>query len=349
MIQEYYLRAILNGTLSSSMEKNFVLECHELVLGFLELKWRQGALYAGQKPSHLRDIAWDCLALAFESKDLSPMLKFRENLLAVLDDANQSTYEDLLIATRRILFQVVNDELFNHYRDTDPALTKLIRGIKAAAKNDPDVSIITRGNKKFVCFCAADKHAPYEEVSPELFQIRLNSRAASQSNATILFLIQLSKEILNWDRDTNIVISLYTLATCYKEFYAIRSFKEDENQESENLLLSEELSYFIDMALNELQSDVGQRYSDTGKINSTEWKYFIHVIKEVLNDQYGSEGSPKKSYFDYMSAVVPDLDRDTYSLMYRSQLEYLLRLCREKLVNLIKKEIRSREGRPVQD
>jgi hypothetical protein len=53
MIQEYYLRAILNGTLNKSMEKSFVLECHELVLAFLELKWRQGALYAGQKPNHL--------------------------------------------------------------------------------------------------------------------------------------------------------------------------------------------------------------------------------------------------------------------------------------------------------
>jgi hypothetical protein len=62
MIQEYYLRALLNGTLSSEMEKNFVLECHELVLGFLELKWRQGALYGGQKPNHLYSL---CVAIKY--------------------------------------------------------------------------------------------------------------------------------------------------------------------------------------------------------------------------------------------------------------------------------------------
>jgi hypothetical protein len=348
MIQEYYLRALLNGTLSSEMEKNFVLECHELVLGFLELKWRQGALYGGQKPNHLRDLAWDCLALAFESKDLSPMLKFRENLISVLDNPLETTHEDLLIATRRILFQVVNDELFNHYKDTDPALTKLIRGIKATIKNDPDVSVITRGNKKFVCFCASDKHAPFEEVSPELFQIRLNSRAAAQSNATILFLMQLSKDILNWDRESNIIISLYTLASCFKEFYALRSFNEDETYEADTLLLSDELTFFIEMAINELQQHVGKRYLDSGKITHHEWTAFISVIREILIDQYGSEGSIKKSYFEYMSAVIPELNRDNYQLLYRSQLEYLLRLCRERMINLVKKEIRYKEGRPVQ-
>jgi len=345
MIQEFYLRAVLNGTLTASMEKSFVLECHELVLGFLELKWRQGALYAGQKPNHLRDLAWDCLALAFESKDLSPMQKFRENLISVLDNPLETTHEDLLIATRRILFQVVNDELFNHYKDTDPALTKLIRGIKAAVKNDPDVSIITRGNKKFVCFCAADKHAPFDEVSPELFQIRLNSRAASQSNATILFLMQLSKDILNWDQQSHVIVSLYTLATCFKEYYALRSFNEVEHHEADTLLLTEELTYFIEIAINELQQDVGKRYLDSGKITHLDWTCFIQVIREILIDQYGSAGSLKKSYFEYMSAVIPDLNRDNYHLLYRSQLEYLLRLCRERLINLIKKEIRYKEGR----
>ena len=329
------------------MEKSFVLECHELVLGFLELKWRQGALYAGHKPNHLRDLAWDCLALAFESKDLSPMLKFREYLISILENHENASYEELLIATRRILFQVVNDELFNHYKETDPALTKLIRGIKATIKNDPDVSIITRGNKKFVCFCAADKHAPFDEVSPELFQIRLNSRAASQRNATVLFLMQLSKDILNWDQKSNVIISLYTLASCFKEFYALRSFNEVEHHEADTLLLSEELTFFIEMAVNDLQQHVGKRYLDSGKITHLEWAYFINVIREILIDQYGSEGSIKKSYFEYMSAEIPELNRDSYHLLYRSQLEYLLRLCRERLINLIKKEIRYKEGRNV--
>jgi len=347
MIQEYYLRAVLNGTLTESMEKSFVLECHELVLGFLELKWRQGALYAGQKPNHLRDLAWDSLALAFESKDLSPMLKFREHLFSILENPEQASYEELLIATRRILFQVVNDELFNHYKDTDPALTKLIRGIKAAIKNDPDVSIIARGNKKFVCFCATDKHAPFNEVSPELFQIRLNSRAASQTNATILFLMQLSKDVLNWDKESHVIISLHTLATCFKEFYALRSFNEIELHESDSILLSEELIYFIQIAINDLQEDVGKRYLDSGKITQLDWAFFVEVIREILIDQYGSEGSIKKSYFEYMSAVIPGLNRDSYQLLYRSQLEYLLRLCRERLINLIKKEIRFKEGRIV--
>jgi hypothetical protein len=55
MIQEHYLRAIINGSLNTSMQKNFVHECHELVMGFVELRFEKELRNGGEITNILQE------------------------------------------------------------------------------------------------------------------------------------------------------------------------------------------------------------------------------------------------------------------------------------------------------
>ncbi len=89
-------------------------------------------------------------------------------------DLNAVTEGELYSATRRLVFSKVNDNLFRLMRDYDPSLSKIIRNIKLAVNDCPNIQSVRKWNTPFLIFSDSPvKRTVTGWMPPEILQARL--------------------------------------------------------------------------------------------------------------------------------------------------------------------------------
>ena len=337
------LSGLLNDEISEHESTSLIHYAHSLARKYFESKNRLWILsrFSVETSS---DFAWDAIAQLFERDDLYIFSRLKENLNKLIVSNGQSSQVDLTIFFRKIIYQAVNDELFAHYRETDPTLSKIIRNIKDHIHSDKNFEIQKKGSRKFIQFNNLDpSQNDLIQIEPEILSIKLISKLNGITTLTTAVFLDQLKTILQEENNYAPFIEITNLALVIRGVLVLKNIILDEfsdtTSEIDHLITVDELQFFISQSRKYMDNRYKPKYVESGKISMELWDLYLKSIEELIQDTYGLETSVGISYFESLSHQIPSLEMSEYLINHKSQFEYLNSLFRNHFLHSIKKEI----------
>jgi hypothetical protein len=330
--------SVLSPDPSLECVREFVYLCKNLALSYLQTKVNRGKLDPKHFGIPLDDLALDCIAPLFERNDRGRFVE----LVSYYGKGNLPTFsgEELLGATRRLVFSKVNEELFRLYRENDPSLSNIIRNIKIALRFSRTVIPVMRNNEWWIQPISLIHAQDVLPVMPaELIEARLLSQLERRYD--LRHILQLVSAILEEQDLYQKRYPLVGIALVIRSLM-VRSLTLAESVESPGAEISpEEISRFIHTSIEKTRTAMKASYVGKGKVSEKTFEAYFDCVEEILDTEYVSDNGLDLSYFDVVRKRMSELSVEEYRCHHRAYLEYLVRLTRLNLLESIKGELQS--------
>ncbi len=336
---EKIIPSLLSSRPSDEDVKEFVYLCRNLAHAYLKTKVSRGKLDPAQFGIPLEDLALDCIAPLFGRNDRG---RFNELANYFGDQAHaKASREDLLGATRRLVFSKVSEELFRMYREHDPSLSNIIRNIKIALRFSREMIPVVQNNEQWI----QPLHAVHAQeglplMPPELIEARLTAYLDRRYDlphvlhciADVLGHQDLYQKRYPLIGGAIVIRSLMVRSLTFADSTVVHPDAE---------ISPEEVGQFIRASIQKTRTAMRSSYVARGKMSEKTFDIYFDCVKEILDAEYIPNDGSEVSYFDVLQKRLTRLDATEYRTQHRVYLEYLVRLTRLSLLESLKSELQS--------
>lgn len=334
---------LLHGRYDNKTISNVAKLCHTYAYSYLKLKVKQGALPLNQIDSNLEDLAWECIAELFARNNIGEFYI----LCTYFEDLPLNTDAQLRTHLRRLIFSKVNDGIFDHLRSFDSSMGKIIRNIKRVARESKHLTLKRRSGNLCVCYYhnapnqkhSENENAPSLKAAPEIIEAWM-SKHISKADMTGEHLDYIG-EFFELNSDYRPEINVVDIARIIRNSYV---YNNESDLYAEDSFPAGTFSLF---QLEECMEEVICSQKDTyynHYVNKKGFSLYLydslfHAIRDVLSANYIDHEKPQLSHYEFLKIYLPDIDRNTYRIEYRTYMEYLLKKCRSHFVEIIRNDI----------
>jgi len=327
--------SIVNGDANTREVNRLVAICHRMATRYITMKSNKASWYQHIQTEKINDLAWDSIAEIFRKDN-------EGKFICLIDyyrpyDLNALTEGELYSATRRLVFSKVNDNLFRMMRDYDPSLSKIIRNIKLAVKEAPQVQSVRKWNSTILVFSKyqISKFAT-GWMPPEILQARLMPKLTAKESLPEI--IQKISEIICSQSEYVHTYPLVPLSILIREAHVHIQYPAEMVVKPSTALLQDDVSRVISSSITYLKSGMRSHYVKTGKIDEQTFENYFAGIRDYYIDSYVFylEGIP---YFTYIKRYLPDLTYSIYRTYHRKYVEYLMRVSKSHIHQQLEKVI----------
>ncbi len=333
-----HIKEIISGavTSNSDSERELVQLCISIAEAYLRTKAKKHSFLINIASISIHDFAIDCVAELFDRRNQKLVVFEKwitENDLETLSNGK------LFIKVRRLVFSKVNDHIFNSYKDYDPSLSKIIRNIKRGVKGQFAEGLQISGDSKFISF-GSDKLAD-EEIPLEIFMMKISSRF-KEISSTIDALQQLRDIFESMNGEYLCRIHITGFALILREFYiAIQDEEVPRFISAETNFLSGELKSLILLSVQKTKKELYASYVLKNKLSDGDFSGYFMIAQQLLQSDYEDNEHSGKSFYEHFIVFFPTIVKDEYRSSHRKFLEYFVKLSKENLIRLLKREYNS--------
>ncbi len=336
-MQDMY--AVLSDVLSERPTRKkvepLVTQCHHISRSYLYLKKRRGHLPGYLLRYGFDDLALDSIADLFERDEsgrFSILRRYFEGR-----NWRSCSHERLMSLTRRLVFSHVNNYLFEVHRQHDPTLSKIIRGLKRAARGHEEVALSRRGGRLWI---KLEEHPAEDAPSmpPEVMEQYLAevlSEATDLQMALSGIVVQLGRQQL-YER----AYSVSQLAMLIRTLIGHQLRGEGVGRtftppKKEPLIPEPYVQGSIEVAVDATHDRLYDTYVDDQMDEST-YDSVIAAARRILLCQYTTTTTGPISHMEAYRSHVRDVSYESYRSEHRGVLEYVVRVARSELVQRLR-------------
>lgn len=307
---------------SQSLLNKVIERCHKIAIKYLQLKHIQINKFLISQEITVQELATDCIANLFIKENQS-------ELFAIQTRFNKwqppiITEEDCIYFLNKIVAGRVEQHIYLMLKNENPFFSKILESINYLIRQQHLFKLQYLGKTYIVK--AEDEHFEKHFISTEEFD--------KLSGSLFLNKTELLESIFNYlenETDFNAAIPLNDLVNKLKHLnfsdYLADEFVTDEYRKVEiDEILASGYIYTIENILN--------KYVDKSKLNDTEKKAFALALKDMANDL--GDGGVNIGLYNYLSPYIKDLDEIYFYEHYHNMLEYLFKVMRNKIGEIIK-------------
>jgi hypothetical protein len=320
----------------ASAVRQVVRICHSLAISYLRQKAGARRFDSNFFGMSIDDLAMDCIANMFERDDRGNFVRIRSYFKGI--EIENDTEEQLLIHLRRLVFTIVNDELFRIYRAQDPSLSHIIRNIKTSLKYIPEV-IAERADGDVWLYL--ENETPEEAERPiipyEFLRLHLYARFSATMSLTAILMEIIT--IINEQDHYRKRYPITAIALLVRSLLATKVESGLVEYPSDETLRSDEIRGFLHECVEEVRNRMHDCYVPAGKVTEKQYDAYFRAIEDILVAQYVNNDGFDRSFYDYVRSYLRRLSVSEYRRTHRSYFEYLVKLSRKELLKKISQEI----------
>ena len=307
--------------------------CRKIALVHLRRKIGNGHLSLDFFHTTLDDLALDTIADLFNRDEQGEFVQLQAYYEGL--SIEESSEENLLTHTRRLVCSRVNQNLFRMYQEIDPSLGKILRNVKLAVDALQNFVVVERFNEQSIVpsMCETLEHLP--RIDRADLDQEMQSRACGSESVPSL-LAKLS-QYLREQSERSRIVSLMEVAIAFRSVYSSKRDGDLENPNLDGHLVENEARSIIECVCRKTKDELQERYVGKQKVEAGVFENYFEVIQRLLVSQIVSRDGEGGSLFESLRSFVPGLAREEYNKQHRSKLEYLARLTRRKVVEQLKK------------
>jgi hypothetical protein len=329
------LLRLREGKISISEMTELVYLCRSVIDAYLNSTRRSITRLCLTQGLTITDLSYDCIAEIFARNEQNKFPQI-ENFTGVLrEPLDVIPDNDLFLAFKQFLICITDAQLARLYAQSDPAGAKIHRNIRDTVKN----SKLFRLERDFrglilrptIDFAEHLEQYPREELERALFD-RIDHQITTPDLLNIIYTILIEQHTYACS------IPLVDIVQIFKKVY-----HGDLNVENCSCdISSESLTQFeIDRVCSQIELSLKEKilltYLARGKVDRKEAEAMFDTFKDLLEDWCNSEES-QTSIFNYFKQYLP-VTEEQYESLYRSKMEYLLKIAREEFRIRLMKEL----------
>lgn len=308
--------------------------CRQIAMTTLRAKVSAGVLKVDELHVELEDFAIDSVADLFE-RDNESFTKIR--LYFAGFPVEEASNEALLVHLRILIFACVRQNIYRFRKVVDPGLHKILRALHEALRTGHAFRIQEYFGDDYIAPLSCDilDHLPYIDHK----ELASSVRVPAECPKTIPMILTIVARFLRDQDRFSRRVPLLTLA------YAIRSiFAEDRNPVEEAVSQEYSLTPDVEVAIQEAAAYVKRRmhrkYVDKKGVGSETYDAYLVVIQLYLRQSFIGSHDVDRTLFQLLQSEVPNLALKDYRFAkHKQNLEYLLKLTRQRCVKLLRKRL----------
>jgi hypothetical protein len=312
----------------------FLRHCQRIAVAYLRRRSRLGRLRLELFDLTEEDLALDCLAELFRRDEGGAYVQLRSYAESVgwawLDDVEAE------IAVRRIVFSAVNEGLFRRYRESDPAVGRLIRTLKRHVKRQEALVLLRERSVLVVRLRGA---GPAEMARPQMPQELLEAylHGFVDARCTLPRTLAGLAELFRTHAEYSPRVALSDLALSIRSVLVRRgaaaSAALDESEHPyEERDLQEAIRQGVQGALAEVQEGMRPLYVERRGVSPDLYGAYFRAIQDILTEQFVEPGRPEASYRGTLNTYLGKLSSQEYRQKHQAVMEYLINLTKRQLL-----------------
>ncbi|MBN2090154.1 hypothetical protein JW964_11085 [candidate division KSB1 bacterium] len=364
------IHQICRGNFNHSELLEFISISQKIAVSYLkyqEITGKNISLDKRGSQSNLEDVAMDCIATLFMRDDNNQFLQLSKYFYDVLNSPSILDDETILIKLRGLVIKKTKQELSRIFRERDPEGAKILRNVRVALKNAPDLNsfremgrefvfsemlaqsadyqpeVVLMKNRHFVLSMNRMRTEPIEIQYPNLrrhlpvipdrilkqqFLILYSPRdPVSAIIRKMLMVVANYPEYQNY-LGLDVIVNL--IRSINKEMLHERFLSDAESESPMDRLRLQEIDQAITEAIIYIEKKIYQQYVYKNKIPSPKADIYLATITDYISDL--ASGKNTDSNFSYLCRHLPGLTQRQYRDEERSIFEYLVKLAKNKLI-----------------
>jgi hypothetical protein len=311
-----------------------VLVCQRMAAAYVRVKVMTTRFDPMRIGLSVEDFAFDAIAEMFRRDDTGRLTVFATAFGTLSAESQaQASMEHIL---RQMVFTAVNRQIFRSYRETDPSLAKLLRNIKNALRSHPTAAMAHLGGEWTIVprrSIPLLDHLPL--MTPELLAAELHALLSGPLD--LRELLSTVAAILSEQTEYSRKYPLMGAALLIRGVYT--RYRELEEEETLfDAMTDEELERFLRPALGNVLRSTGRKYIENGKVTEEELQIYARALFNLILDKVSGKEEEPRSLFELVVKYDPSMTKDEYLSRHRAILEYLLKLVRRELQELLQNE-----------
>jgi hypothetical protein len=309
-----------------------------MATAYLRMKVKGGRLDPDAFGVSVDDLALDCVADFFERDQGGRFIEIvryygKGNGLLL-------SQEELLGATRRLVFSKVNEGLFRLYKENDRSLSNTIRNVKNALRYSDTLFTVVRNNEIWIQPLGPD---PASEGLPLIPSELVEGRLLAQSNfrSSLRELMDIFAELLSEQEFYQRQFPLVGLALALRSMMVRTSVPPMEVTAESPDLTQEELRTFVQSSIDRTKASMKPSYVGKGKLSDERFNLYFDCIGEILEAEYVFNNGLDLCYYDILRNRLGTLSQVHYGNHHRVYLEYLAKLTRRNFLESIRNELQA--------
>jgi hypothetical protein len=288
----------------------------------------------------INDLAFDVIADLFARDNNGKFVEINK-YFKQFGDLSVISDDELFVGLRRLVFSATNVRFFKIYGELDTALSKIIRNLKITLKNHSSVKAIVHNEENFLAprhtenLCLALPSIPEEILSPEFYD-RVSSKSSLRDMLTAI------GDVLKEQNNYKKIASLIEVAVLIKEAYASDAIRIMGNEEvsAEEIIFNDQIKSIAQEVVSNLKTQYSSRYIEKEKLSKTEIAAIFKATEEILSNQFCLGDDDPATYYNTLHKQMKNLDKEIYAGKYRVILEYLAKMAKNQMSDILKEELK---------
>jgi hypothetical protein len=283
----------------------------------------------------ITDLSYDCIAEAFskdENDNYQKLINFskalRENFTALPD-------LEIFLAYKSFLICLADAQLARLYAQSDPVGAKIHRNIRDSVKKS-DSLLIERDYRGLILKLKDNDTDQLDEFPREELEHEIMMNI--DYLRTIPELLNVCRDVLIRQKKYRTSIPVVDVVQIFRKIYqGDHTIDEEEDIFASEGLTKFEIEQLCSEVLLSLKEKIFLTYLARGKVDRKAAEAIYNAFRDMLEDWCCGEES-KSSIFQYLKVHLP-IDEERYEDVYRTKMEYLLKIAREEFAARLMKEI----------
>jgi len=276
------------------------------------------------------DVVFDCIADIFtrdEKGNFTVLINFFENNCPNLDKLSD---EYVFTRLRQLIFGKIHNNLIRLYSEADPSLGKILRNLRIALNKKDYFTQINRFGEIYLIPNSQEICWEKPPITIDFLHKEFLCNVSIDNNMPEM--LKTLHEFILEQNEFQKAVPLISAALVFKEVFVL-AWKTENIEEGYYTIeiSSSEIETLSDGIIKELKNQFHKSYVDSKKITEVELNRLLSTVNKILNDFYSSNGVSDKSYFEFLKEEITDLTKEKYLEKYRTILEYLAKIAKEKM------------------
>jgi hypothetical protein len=331
------LRRILSPHPSPADAEPFVTLALRIATLHVQKKIGSGAINPAFFGLSAPDLAVDCVGPLFERDAQGRFVQLCTYYGPLRWEERDET--ELLAFTRRLVFSTIHQQLARLYKDTDPSLEKLMRNLRnamragtrlAEERRSDELWVVLRGNSEEE---QALPMMPWEYLEGELIPHIYGS-------TTLKDIVSHVAEILAGQHTYRRSYPFTTLALIVRTaFVRVGGVEDAGHHEAGSELTPEEIRHAVQQAIVTITASKHATYVAQGRVDKRTYDAYMDAARAILHAEFVEHDGHDKSYQERLAEQIEGMSAVDYQQLHRCHLEYLVKLSREELLNVVREEL----------
>ncbi len=319
-----------------------VARCHRMAVAYLRVRTATRSFDPGRLGLTVEDFAWDAIAELFRRDEENRYIVL-ERAFEPLQPLEHRAPEFVEQELRRQVLNVVLRQIYRSYRDTDPALARIIRNIKQTLRDHDTARMIDlRGEWMVAPVTAHTLLISRPVMAPELLAPEVSAR--SNRAASLRDMLGAVAEALREQDDYSRVFPLVGVALIIRSIYTA-AIPVDGGEPGGEALTAEDLDRLLAPALEQVMTRA-VRYVRDGKLTEAQLTVYRSTLRDIVIEEVTVGTDEGISFFEIFARHAPAVTREQYQAKHRVILEYLIKLVRKELRRILGSEWKRLERPP---